>query len=102
MAYPEILPGGEPEVIFTGVDVVGRFPMTQSIVLKLLFKVVKLVLKVDIFAYAEATFELVVVSYPKFTESFVPVPFLRFVSLLLLIFTSLAAIVNRFNGTVFK
>lgn len=89
-------------MIFAGVLEVGRFPITQSIVLKLLSKVVKLVFKVVIFAYAAATFELVVVSYPKFTESFVPVPFLRFVSLLLLIFTSLAAIVNRFNGTVFK
>ena len=89
-------------MIFAGVLEVGRFPITQSIVLKLLSKVVKLVFKVVIFAYAAATLVFVVVSYPKFTESFVPVPFLRFVSLLLLIFTSLAAIVNKFNGTVFK
>ena len=54
-------------MIFAGVLEVGRFPMTQSIVLKLLSKVVKFVLKVDIFAYAAATLVFVVVSYPKFT-----------------------------------
>ena len=89
-------------MIFAGVLEVGRFPITQSIVLKLLSKVVKLVFKVVIFAYAAATLVFVVVSYPKFTLSLVPVPFLRLMSLLLLIFTSLAAIVNKFNGTVFK